>query len=137
MRDLPWIEDILNIYITQSIKNTFPSRDFPTIFTAVLHIIGFLFIYIGILLPPKYLIFYIVYLLLIYTSYYIFNNRCIMTLFANVDTDMTKTPIYVRMQTANTFIRNLIILSTIFILIPNISPFRIIKNIVLKLEPIP
>jgi hypothetical protein len=135
MTELPWFEDILHLYIKQSIDNTFPSYDFPTVFTAILHIIGFFFIYIGIFLPPKYLVFYTIYLGLIYISYYIFDNNCIMTLFANIDTDMTATPIYIRMKTASTFIRNMLIISIIGTLVPALSPFKLIRALILKLDP--
>ena len=40
----------------------------------ILHIIGVVFIQFGILLPHKYLIFYIGFLMMLFVSYYLFNN---------------------------------------------------------------
>ena len=49
----------------------------------ILHIIGVAFIQFGILLPPKYLIIYIIFLLTLFISYYVFNNKCFMTVVSN------------------------------------------------------
>ena len=49
----------------------------------ILHIIGVVFIQFGILLPHKYLIFYIIFLMMLFVSYYLFNNRCFMTIVSN------------------------------------------------------
>ena len=133
--DLPWLEDTLYVYYMNSVKNTFPSFDFATIFIAIFHIVGFYVIYLGFLLPPKYLWIHTVYIFIILISYYIFDNNCFMTLFANMDTSEHKTPIYVRMETAMNFLLFLLGLNVIGILFPNLSAFRIIKYIILKLEP--
>lgn len=49
----------------------------------IIHIIGVVFIQFGILLPPKYLLIYIGFLIMLFISYYIFDNKCFMTLASN------------------------------------------------------
>jgi hypothetical protein len=134
--ELPWFEDILYVYYINTVKNTFPSFDFTTIFVAIFHIIGFYIIYLGVFLPPKYIYIHIIYLSIILISYYIFDKNCFMTLFANMGTSSQKTPIYLRMSTATVFLFMLLAVSIISVIYPNLSPFRIIKSIILKLEPI-
>jgi len=134
--ELPWFEDILYVYYINTLRNTFPSSDFTTIFVAIFHIIGFYIIYLGIFLPPKYIWIHIIYLSIILISYYIFDKNCFMTLFANMDTPSKKTPIYLRMSTATVFLFMLSGISIMSYLYPDMSPFRIIKSIILKLEPL-
>ena len=52
-------------------------------FINILHIIGVVFIQFGILLPQQYLIYYIGFIVSLFISYYIFNNRCFMTIASN------------------------------------------------------
>ncbi len=134
--ELPWFEDILYVYYINTVRNTFPSLDFTTIFVAIFHIVGFYVIYFGVFLPPKYIWIHVVYLLTILISYFIFDKNCFMTLFANMGTSSTKTPIYLRMSTATVLLFILLGVSILSIFYPNLSPFRLIKSIILKLEPI-
>ena len=132
--DLPWMEDILSIYYKKTMENTFPSNDFSTIFIAFFHILGMVSIYLGVLLPPKYICIHTVYLGLLLLSYYLFDNNCFMTLYANMNTDQEMTPLYIRMGTfikTMTFVLIVSIGSNFF---PEYSPFSIIKKIVLKLD---
>ena len=132
--DLPWMEDIFSIYYTKTMENTFPSNDFSTIFIAFFHILGMLSIYLGILLPPKYIWIHTLYLGLLLISYYIFDNNCFMTLYANMNTDQEMTPLYIRM---GTFIKTMTFVLLISIgsnFYPEYSPFSLIKKLVLKLD---
>ena len=52
-------------------------------FINILHIIGVAFIQFGILLPPQYLIYYIGFVIMLFISYYIFDNKCFMTIVSN------------------------------------------------------
>lgn len=49
----------------------------------IIHIIGVLVIQLGIFLAPKYLKYYILYLLILFISYILLNNRCFMTVLSN------------------------------------------------------
>jgi len=133
--ELPWFEDMIYLYYINTVKNTFSSYDFTTIFIAIFHIIGFYTIYLGFLLPPKYLWIHTIYITIILISYYIFDKNCFMTLFANMDTSEDKTPIYVRMSTAMQFLLMLLSISLIGLIYPNLSAFRLLKSLILKLEP--
>jgi len=49
----------------------------------ILHIIGILLLQIGIFLPPRYMKYYIIYIVILLITYIILNNRCFMTELSN------------------------------------------------------
>ena len=49
----------------------------------IIHIIGVIIIQIGILFPPHIQKYYIVYLVCLFISYLLLNNRCFMTVLSN------------------------------------------------------
>ena len=132
--DLPWMEDILGLYYKKTIENTFPADDFTTVFIAILHIIGVIFLYFGILLPPKYIWIHTIYLGLLLASYFLFDNNCFMTLFANMNTSQQMTPLYIRMKTAIKTMTAIFLLSLISNFYPKWSLFNILKMTIIKLD---
>ena len=133
-KDLPWFEDVWANYHSKMFKNTFPNTDFNTMFVAIIHIIGVYAIWIGILLPPKYLWTHLLYCSIILISYIIFDKNCFMTLLANDREYKEVSPLYIRMNTAVGSVIFLMTLSLIGIIYPEFSPFRIFKKIILSLE---
>lgn len=131
---LPWIDEVLNLYMKKTWENTFPNNDFTTIFVAIFHIIGFLFIHLGLFAPPYLLGWYILYLIIIKVSYYIFDNNCFMTLFANTAETKHQIPLSIRGTTAGNGLLIYLIISVIGFLFPKYSLFNIIKNTFLLLE---
>jgi len=132
--DLPWIEDIIAIYYRKTLQNTFPSNDFTTVFIAVFHIIGVVALYLGVLLPPKYIWIHTIFLGTILGSYFIFDNNCFMTLFANMNTSQSMTPLYFRMKTALIVMTSIFFISMASNFFPGYSPFNIIKTIILHFD---
>jgi len=133
-KDMPWFEDVWTSYQIKMFKNTFPNTDFNTMFVAIIHIIGVYAIYLGILLPPKYLWTHLLYCSIILISYIIFDKNCFMTLLANDPEIKEISPLYIRMNTAVGSIIFVMIISFIGFIYPEFSPFRIIKKIILSLE---
>lgn len=132
--DLPWMEDVLAIYYKKTLANTFPNTDFTTVFIAILHIIGVIVLYFGILLPPKYIWLHTIFLGLLLGSYFIFDNNCFMTLFANMNTTQEMTPLYIRMGTAIKTMTTIFLVSLMSNFYPEWSPFNILKKTILKLD---
>ena len=52
-------------------------------FINIIHIIGVIIIQFGLLLPPFLLKYYIIYLVFLFISYILLNNRCFMTVLSN------------------------------------------------------
>jgi hypothetical protein len=132
--DLPWIEDIMALYYKKTLENTFPAKDFTTVFIAVFHIIGVIALYFGVLLPPKYLWAHTIFLGLILGSYFVFENNCFMTLFANMNTTQSMTPLYFRIKTAFIVMTTIFIISLLSNFFPKYAPFNIIKSIILIID---
>ncbi len=131
MLPIPYLEDVLKIYYDY-VKNTlYPSNiknKLITYLLATFHIIGVLQINYGIFLPPKYLIFNIIYIILIYISYWIFNNHCFITLLTNKLSGKKNTPLYIKFKTAKKIIIFNLVLSIIGFCIPKYSLFNLMKN---------
>jgi len=132
--DLPWIEDILSLYYKKTLENTFPDKDFTTIFIAILHILGVIALYFGVLLPPKYIWTHTIFLGLVLSSYLVFDNNCFMTLFANMNTSQTMTPMYFKIHTAIIIMTTIFFISLLSNFFPKYAPFNIIKNIILTID---
>ena len=132
--DLPWAEDVFNLYSYKTLENTFPSLDFTTYFLAISHIIGVIFIYLGILLPPRYIWIHTLYIGILAITYIIFNNNCFMTLLTNVNTDQFRNPLYIRMSTALKLLGIVFFISLTSNFYPKYSPFEILKHTMLALD---
>ena len=92
-----------------------------------------LFITFGIWAPPKYLLLYLVYLLIILFSYKLFDGYCFLTLLTNKHSGISETPLSITMDQARTFLMIYIIFTIVSILFPKYSLYNttiaIIKNI--------
>lgn len=132
--DLPWIEDIITLYYKKTLQNTFPSNDFTTVFIAIFHIIGVIALYCGVLLPPKYIWIHTIFLGFVLGSYFVFDNNCFMTLFANMNTTQSMTPLYFRIKTAMIVMTSIFLISFSSNFFPKYSPFNIIKTIILNID---
>jgi len=98
--DLPWIEDVMNLYYQETIQNTFKTIDFNTLFITLFHLIGILVVYVGILLPPKYIWVHTIYMAILLTSYILFNKNCFMTVVSKFQTVPEKPFIYFKIESS-------------------------------------
>ena len=117
-----------------SLKSLFP-KNIPNkklVYTInIIHILGVLFIQYGMFLPPKYLIYHISYLILIFTSYIILKNRCFMTIISNYYSNQYIKFLCIKMTDAKFLLLLCLFSSVIFKLEPSISPFNIVKKILI------
>ena len=94
-------------------------------FINTIHIIGVLFIQYGIFLPPKYLKYHILYLIIIFSSYIVLKNQCFMTLLSNHFSEEIKEAfLCIKMNQAKLILLLSLIASIIFSIEPSISPFN-------------
>ena len=132
MKDLTYLEYVYKLHFT-NIKNTLFSNEsnnkVRVYILSIIHIIGTLVLQWGIFLKPDYLYYYFIYLFLIFISYYIFDNRCFMTLISNKYSGLVGSPLYIKKNTAKNIIIINSIIAIIGILTPNMAPYTILKTI--------
>lgn len=132
MIPLPYFEDIHNIYIKYIFDTLFPpnlkQNKFLVYFIALFHLIGTVMISMGIFFPPFYQPLFLVYLLLIASSYPLFKGHCFMTLLANKYSGIRETPLHIRMKTARTWLSISIFFAFIGTFFPDYSLYRLIQN---------
>jgi hypothetical protein len=132
--DLPWIEDVISMYYTNSIKNIFATFDFNTLFITIFHLIGIIAVYYGVFLPPKYIWVHTTYVGILLGSYILFKNNCFMTVVSKFQTVPEKPFIYFKIETAISAMIAVFFISFFSNFFPSISPFNIIKTIILKMD---
>lgn len=131
MNDLPYFEDIFSVYFRNILNILFPQKTNYKLIVyllSIFHIIGTIFIPLGLFYQPKYLILHFIYLLLICISYKIFNNYCFMTLLTNKITGNKNSPLSIRMNTAKFFLYLYILTCLVFLIFPDISFYNILKK---------
>ena len=94
----------------------------------ILHIIGVLVIQFGILLPPKYMKYYIVYLVFLLITYIIFNNRCFMTEISNYLGGKNYNTLCIKMKDAKKILLVYLVIGILFEIYPENSIFSILSN---------
>ena len=95
----------------------------------IIHLIGIVIIQIGVFLPPFLLKFYIIYLIVLFTTYIILNNNCFMTVLSNYYSKRNHNALCIKMIEARFILGIYLILAVFFCLYPTYSPF----NLVVKL----
>jgi hypothetical protein len=99
-------------------------------FVNILHIIGVIIIQFGLLLPPKFLHYYIIYLVFLFVSYLLLNDRCFMTVWANYIGNKNYNSLCIKMNEAKAILFFYLIVAVIFYLYPKYSIYSILKNII-------
>lgn len=92
----------------------------------ILHIFGVAVIQFGILLPPQYLIYYIIYLVLLLTSYVVFNNKCFMTIISNHYSKKNFNSLCIKMSEAKLILLMYLIVGVIGFVCPKYSLYNIL-----------
>lgn len=115
-----------------SLNALFP-KDIPNknlvYFINIIHIIGVLFIQYGAFLPPKYLKYHLIYLIVIFTSYIILKNKCFMTMLSNYYSKRIYKFLCIKMTDAKVLLILSLFANVIFTIEPSISPYNLIKKI--------
>ena len=95
----------------------------------ILHIIGVLVIQFGILLHPKYIKYYIIYLVLLLVSYIILNNRCFMTEISNYIGGKNYNSLCIKLKDAKKILIVYLVIAIIFEVYPQYSFYTILSNL--------
>ena len=95
----------------------------------MLHIIGVIIIQLGLLLPPFLLKYYILYLVFLFVSYILLNDRCFMTVLANYIGNKNYNSLCIKMNEAKAILFFYLIVAVIFYLYPKYSFFNIITGL--------
>ena len=107
MKILRFYEDINIKYLSYILDTLYPTNidnKYIVYISSFLHMIGTMFISLGIFFPKDYQPFYLIYLILIALSYLFFEGRCFATLFANKYSGKKNSPLHIRMVTAKTLL---------------------------------
>ena len=126
--------DSLNRCFRYTFKSLYPRRDAIENSSLVymintIHLLGVILIQFGILLPPKYLSYYIYYLMFIFLSYFYFSNNCFMTVISNYYSGKYVNMLCIKFAQAKLILILYLLLATIFYIEPSISFNSIIKGI--------
>ena len=98
----------------------------------ILHIIGVLVIQFGILLPPQYMKYYIVYLVFLLITYIMFNNRCFMTEISNYLGGKNYNTLCIKMKNAKKILLVYLVIGILFELYPDNSIYSILSRMCKK-----
>ena len=132
MNNLPYLEDIHKLHIDHMKDSLFPNikNNILLIYIiSIIHIIGTFVIQWGIFLKPHCLKLYILYLILILISYYVFNNYCFMTLLSSKYTNIYKPALYIKNKTAKKILLINFTIALIGIIFPKYSLHNIIRTL--------
>ena len=94
----------------------------------IIHIIGVIIIQFGLLLPPNLLHYYIIYLVFLFISYILLNDRCFMTVLANYLGNKNYNSLCIKMNEAKAILFFYLIVAVIFYLYPKYSLYKIITG---------
>lgn len=97
-------------------------------FINIIHIIGVLYIQFGLLSPPKYMKYYIVYLSFLLITYILLNNKCFMTIVSNYFSERNYNMLCIKLENAKLFIFGYLLLALLFYFRPQMSPFSILTK---------
>lgn len=97
-------------------------------FINIIHIIGVLYIQFGLLSPPKYMKYYIVYLSFLLITYILLNNKCFMTIVSNYFSERNYNMLCIKLENAKLFIFGYLLLALLFYFRPQVSPFSILTK---------
>ena len=102
------------------------------IFINMLHVLGVLCIQLGILLPPKFMKYYILYLVFLFMSYLLLNNRCFMTVLSNYIGGINYNSLCLKMVDAKYILYMYLVVGIIFHLKPEYSIYNLAVNVIFK-----
>lgn len=105
---------------------------FLVYFINIIHIIGVFVIQIGILFPPFLLKYYIVYLIFLFVSYIMLNNRCFMTVLSNYFGNKNYNSLCIKMNEARSILAIYLFVAIFFYLYPDYSIFNTFQRIFKK-----
>ena len=136
----PCIEDVYNLYNDRILNILFPknvNNKYLVYFFNMFHIFGVIMIQIGIFFPPKYMPYYLVFIIFILFGYKLLENNCFMTVISNYYGDQDDNPLYIRMETVRNLVIKNIIIAFYNYLLPKYSLYSLLKGFIDNLNFIP
>ena len=100
------------------------------IFINMLHVLGVILIQLGLFLPPSIMKYYILYLLFIFFSYMLLNNRCFMTVLSNYIGKVNYNSLCIKMVDAKYILYIYLIVGIIFHFNPSYSLYSFISKFI-------
>ena len=96
----------------------------------MIHIIGVIIIQIGILFPPYLIKYYILYIIFIFITYILLNNRCFMTILSNYIGNRNYNSLCIKMNEAKTILYIYLIVGIFFYFYPEYSIYNNFSKII-------
>lgn len=90
-------------------------------FINIIHIIGVIIIQFGLLLPPSLLKYYVIYIVFLFISYILLNNRCFMTVLSNYFGDKNYNSLCIKMNEAKYILAIYLVVAVFFYVYPRYS----------------
>lgn len=133
-KNLPWFEDIFVRFFYNTMLSLFPKnieskRDKIIVYiVGYFHLLGALvLIHAPIFLPPNLLPYYIVYVIMNFVAYALFEQQCFMSLLTNYYAKAYMNPLNVRFRLAVMCVVMNLIIAIIGVIYPSLAPYNIIK----------
>jgi hypothetical protein len=127
------LDQVLYEYNKNALEYLFPNKDGPNTkmiyITNILHIIGVTFFFFGILSPPRYLYIYLIYVGIIFIFHKILSNHCFLSVVAAHMGRNKDNPLKIRMSVLHILMGINIVIAIIGFLVPQLSPFNVVKSI--------
>lgn len=124
----------LHTYSTLFPKDETIKNKYTVYIVNILHILGVIVIQFGLFLPPFLIKYYILYLVFLFITYTLLNNRCFMTVLSNYSGEKNYNPLCIKMKEAQYFLGIFLGVAVIFYVNPEYSLFVILKKILLNLK---
>ena len=115
-----------------SFNSLFPKdvKNKKTVYTInIIHIIGVLYIQLGILLPVWTLKYYVLYCAFLLITYILFKNHCFVSILSNYYSNVNYNLLCIKMDEAKTFLIIYLFLAATFIFYPKYAPYNILKGL--------
>jgi hypothetical protein len=98
-------------------------------FINILHILGVLIIQFGLFLPQHLLKFYILYIVFLFVTYLLLNDRCFMTVWANYVGNKNYNSLCIKMNEAKLILFIYLVVAVFFYTNPKYSLYKIITGL--------
>ena len=95
----------------------------------MIHIVGVLVIQFGILLPPRFMKYYIIYLIGLLVTYILLNNRCFMTELSNYIGGKNYNTLCIKLKDAKKILIVYLVVGIVFEVFPQYSLYTILSNL--------
>ena len=115
-----------------SFNTLFPKdvKNKKTVYTInIIHIIGVLYIQLGILFPVWTLKYYILYCTFLLITYILFKNHCFVSILSNYYSEVNYNLLCIKMDEAKTFLGIYLFMAVVFFMYPRYAPYNIIKGL--------